>query len=40
MPRKNQIAMVELFAAVQVLKHWGPELAGKRVIGMVDSESL
>ena len=38
LPRKNQIALVELFAAVLVLSHFGPELSGKRVIGLVDSE--
>jgi hypothetical protein len=38
--RENQIAMIELFAAVMVLEQWGPELTGKRVIGMIDSECV
>ena len=37
-PRANQIALIELFAAVLVLSHFGPELAGKRVLGLIDSE--
>ena len=38
LPRMNQIALVELFAAVMVLSHFGPELSGKRVVGLIDSE--
>jgi len=38
--RDNQIAMIELFAAVMVLEQWGPELTGKRAIGMIDSECV
>lgn len=40
LPRKKQIAMIELSAAVQVLRQWGPDLAGKRVIGLTDSECV
>ena len=38
-PRKNQIALIELFGAVVAISHFGPELAGKRVILLIDSES-
>jgi hypothetical protein len=37
-PRKNQIALVEIFGAVLALSHFGPELAGKRLIMLIDSE--
>ena len=39
LPRENQIALIEIFAAVLVLSHFVPELAGKRVLGLIDSES-
>ncbi len=39
-PRKNQIAMIELLAVVMVIVHHGPELAGKRVMGLIDSEPV
>ena len=38
-PRENQIALIEIFAAVLFISHFGPELAGKRVLGLIDSES-
>jgi len=38
LPRSNQIALVEIFAAVMTISHFGPELQGKRVIGLIDSE--
>jgi len=38
-PRKNQIALIELFGAVLFVAHFGPEIAGKRIILLVDSES-
>ena len=38
--RENQIAMIKLVAAVMVVEQWGPELTGKRVIGMIDSECV
>ena len=38
-PRGNQIALVELFGAVLALSHFGAELAGKRVVMLIDSES-
>jgi hypothetical protein len=37
-PRKNQIALVEIFGAVLALSHFGPELAGKRLTMFIDSE--
>jgi hypothetical protein len=40
LPRKNQIAMIELLAAVMVIVHFGPELSGKRVTGLIDSEPV
>jgi hypothetical protein len=38
LPRENQIALVEIFAAVLIMAHFGHELANKRVILLVDSE--
>ena len=38
LPRKNQIALVEIFAVVMAAAHFGPELAGRNVTFMVDSE--
>ena len=38
-PRKTQIAQVELLAIVAAIHRYGPELSGKRVIALVDSES-
>ena len=40
LPRKNQIALAELPAAVQVLKQWREELVGKLVIGLIDSDCV
>ena len=37
-PRENQIALVEIFGAVLFVIHFGPEIAGKRVMGLIDSE--
>jgi hypothetical protein len=38
LPRKNQIALVELFATVIAVAHFGAELAGRNVMFLVDSE--
>jgi hypothetical protein len=38
LPRKNQIALVEIFAVVLAIAHFGSELAGKRIIILIDSE--
>ena len=38
LPRKNQIAPVEIFAAVIAAYHIGPELTGKNVMFLIDSE--
>ena len=38
LPRKNQIALVEIFASVILHHNFSGELFGKRVIGMIDSE--
>jgi hypothetical protein len=38
LPRKNQIALVEAFAVVMAISHFGAELTGKRLIALVDSE--
>ena len=38
-PRANQIALIELFGAVLAISHFGPELMGKRVMILIDSES-
>jgi hypothetical protein len=40
LPRSNQIAMVELVAAVVALETFGVALSGKRVIWLIDSESV
>ena len=37
-PRKSQIALIELLAVVAALERYGPTLAGKRVTFLVDSE--
>lgn len=39
-PRKTQIVQVELLAIVAACQAYGPELEGKRVIVLVDSESV
>ena len=36
-PRKNQIALLEIFGAVLFMIHFGPEIAGKRIMGLIDS---
>ena len=38
LPRENQIALVELFAVVMAVAHFGPELTGRNVMFLVDSE--
>ena len=38
LPRANHIMLVELFAAVAINDHFGQELYGKRVVGLIDSE--
>ena len=38
-PRKNQIMLIEIFAAVLTIYHFGSELQGKRLLGLIDSES-
>lgn len=38
LPRENQSALVEIFAVVLGLAHFGPELAGKGIIILFDSE--
>jgi len=38
LPRKTQIMLVELLAAVVLQYHFKEELYGKRVLGMIDSE--
>ena len=38
LPRRNQIALVELFATVMAIAHFGSELAGRNVMFLVDSE--
>ena len=38
LPRRNQIALVELFATVMAIAHFGSELAGQNVMFLVDSE--
>ena len=37
-PRKSQIALIELLAVVAALERYGPMLTGKRVTFLVDSE--
>jgi hypothetical protein len=39
LPRKTQIAQVELLAIIAAFEAFGPEIEGKRVIALVDSES-
>jgi len=38
-PRLNQINQIEMLAVAVLFEHFGAELAGKRVIGCVDSNS-
>ena len=38
-PRKSQITLIELFATVVALDHFGPAFTGKRVVLMIDSEA-
>ena len=38
LPRKNQIALVELFATVIAIAQFGAEVAGRNVMFLVDSE--
>ena len=39
-PRKNQIALIELLAPVLLIHHFGSELGSKRVMGLIDSEPV
>ncbi len=38
LPRKTQVAQVELLAIVAAFEEFGPALSRKRVIALVDSE--
>ena len=39
LPRKNQIALVELFAPIAAVETFGHLMQGKKIIFMIDSES-
>ena len=39
LPTKNAITLIEIFAAVAAIEHHGPELIGKRVTLLIDSEA-
>jgi hypothetical protein len=39
LPTKNSITLIEIFAAVAAIEHHGPELVGKRVTMLIDSEA-
>ena len=39
LPTKNAITLIEIFAAIAAVSHYGPELVGKRLTLLIDSEA-